>query len=179
LRPYRTSKRNLLTLSLVFLGIVALTFALVGCEDLSTEPDQPGDMAPPGEAQPMQPGLGEQPMEPGPGEAGPMEPSPGEEPGDIAAPPSEAMEIPPIDEATIKNLTAAASTFTATQINVMDYANFGDWAAARVGVSGQESQLAIFRYAGSAWALYDMGSYVEPGDLPPGIPPEVSSWAFT
>jgi hypothetical protein len=178
LRPYRRSKRNSVKLGVVFLGIIALTFALVGCDDLPAEPDQPGDMAPPGEAQPMEPGPGEQPMEPGPGAAEPMEPGPGEEPGDMAALPGEAMEIPPIDEATIKNLTAAASAFTASQINVVDYANFGDWAAARVGVSGQESQLAIFQYSGSAWALYDMGSYVEPGDLPPGIPTEVRNWAF-
>ena len=107
-----------------------------------------------------------------------MEPGPGEHPGDPAAPPVEAVEIPPIDEATIKNLTAAASAFSASQINVMDHASFGDWAAAYVGVSGQESQLAIFHYSGSAWALADMGSYVDPGDLPPGIPPQVRNWAF-
>ena len=169
MRPYRRSEPNLLTLAAIFLGIIALTFALVGCEDMSAEPNEPGDMAPPGHAEPM---------EPGPGEAEPMEPGPGEGPGDPAAPPGEAVEIPPIDEATIKNLTAAASAFSANQINVMDHDSFGDWAAAYVGVSGQESQLAIFHYSGSAWALVDMGSYVDPGDLPPGIPPQVSNWAF-
>ena len=152
--------------------MIALTFALVGCEDLSAEPDGPGPAEEPG------PGAGPGPGdEPGPGEE-PMEPGPGDDPGDMHAPPGEAEEIPPIDEATIKNLTAAASSFSASQINVMSHDSFGDWAAAYVGVSGQESQLAIFQYAGSGWTLHDMGSYVEPGDLPPGIPGEVSSWAF-
>ena len=114
--------------------MLALTFALVGCEDMSAEPNEPGDMAPPGHAEPMEPG-------------------PGEHPGEPAAPPGEAMQIPPIDEATIKNLTAAASAFSAGQINVMGYDNVGDWAAAYVGVSGQESQLAIFHYPGSGWQV--------------------------
>ena len=138
MRPHRKPTRKLLTLAVVLLGIVALTFALIGCNDLSGEPDDPGDMPPPGEAE----------------------------------------EIPPIDEATIKNLTAAASAFSASQINVIGHDSFGDWAAAYVGVTGQESQLAIFQYVGSGWTLRDIGSYVDPGDLPPGIPGEVSTWAF-
>lgn len=177
MRPDRKPKHRLLTIGLVILGVLALTFALAGCDNESAEPNQPGDMAPPGEAEPWEPGPGEEPMEIDPDLAETMEPGPGEDPGEMMVPPDQLQQIPPIDEATIKSLTAAASAFSASQINVMDYDNFGAWAAARVGVSGQEGQLAIFYYSGS-WTLADMGSYVEPGDLPPSIPGEVRNWAF-
>jgi hypothetical protein len=83
----------------------------------------------------------------------------------------------PITEADIKRLVSPASALTPQQIEVIDYENFGDWAAAYVTAEEQESPLAVFRRVGLEWTLYELGT-VSAEDLGPEVPAALKAWAF-